>query len=206
MDQSFESLIRINSDLAKPAVKTLSNAFRDYPLLQYYFPDDLIREKIANNFLSFAVYTGIKYGEVYATSNNLESVAVWLPSKNYPLTFWKLLRSVPISKILGFGRHGGSKLKSFNEHIEKIHHQHTPFNHCFLQAIGVAPKFQGKGYASKLLRPMLNRLEKEQLPCYLETITEKNASLYEHFGFKTINKSNIPETPLTNWAMLRKMQ
>ena len=71
MDKSFESLIRINKDKAKPAVKALSNAFRDYPLLQFYFPDNLTREKIANYFLSFAVYTGIKYGEVYATSNNL---------------------------------------------------------------------------------------------------------------------------------------
>ena len=199
----MESLIRINKDLAKPAVDTLSAAFMDYPLLHYYFPDDLIRKKIAHNFLSFAVYSGIKYGEVYTTSESLEGVAVWLPSKNYPLTIWKLLWSVPVSKILGFGRNGGSKLQSFNDYIENIHKQHTPFKHYFLQAIGVAPKFQGKGYASKLLRPMLNRLEKEHLPCYLETITEKNASLYEHFGFKTIDKSKIPETPLMNWAMLR---
>jgi ribosomal protein S18 acetylase RimI-like enzyme len=205
MDQNFESLIRIDNDLAKPAVKTLSNAFKDYPLLQYYFPNNLNREKISNYFLPFAVYTGLKYGEVYATSKNLEGIAVWLPSKNYPITFWKMLRSVPTSKILGFGRHGGSKLKSFNEHIEKIHNQHTPFKHWFLQAIGIAPKFQGKGYASKLLRPMLNRLDKEHLPCYIETISEKNVSLYQHFGFKTVDKSNIPETPLTNWAMLRKI-
>ena len=205
MDKSFESLIRINKDRAKPAVKALSNAFRDYPLLQFYFPDNLTREKIANYFLSFAVYTGIKYGEVYATSNNLEGIAVWLPSKNYPITFWKMLRSVPISKILGFGRHGGSKLKSFNEHIENVHQQHIPFKHLFLQAIGVTPRFQGKGYASKLLRSMLNRIDKEHLSCYLETISEKNVSLYEHFGFKTIDKSNTPGTTLMNWAMLRKI-
>jgi len=204
MNQNFESLIRINKDLAKPAVNTLSNAFRDYPLFQYYFPDNLIRDKIAKYFLSFAVYTGIKYGEVYATSKNLEGVAVWFPSKNYPLTFWKLVRTVPISQILGFGQHGGSKLKSFNDYIDNIHKQHASFKHWFLQVIGVAPQFQGKGYASKLLRPMLNRFDKENLPCYLETLTEKNASLYEHFGFKTIDKSNIPETPIMTWAMLRK--
>ena len=205
MNQSFETLIRINKAQAKPAVKTLSAAFMDYPLLQYYFPDDLIRKKIAHNFLSFAVYAGIKYGEVYATSDNLEGVAVWLPSKNYPLTFWKILRSVPVSKILGFVRNGGSKLQPFNDYIENIHKQYTPFPHWFLQAIGVAPQFQGKGYASKLLRPMLNRLDKEGLPCYLETTTEKKASLYQHFGFKTMNKSKVPQTQLMNWAMLRRV-
>jgi ribosomal protein S18 acetylase RimI-like enzyme len=151
------------------------------------------------------VYSGIKYGEVYATSNNLEGIAVWFPSNNYPITFWKMLRSVPISKIFGFGKLGASKLKSFNEHIENIHRQHVPFKHWFLQAIGVTPRLHGKGYATKLLNPMLNRIDKEDLPCYLETILEKNVSLYEHFGFKTIDKSNIPETPLMNWAMLRKI-
>jgi ribosomal protein S18 acetylase RimI-like enzyme len=205
MDKGFESLIRINKDCAKPAVKVLSNAFRDFPLLQFYFPDNLIREKILNYFLSFVVYTGIKYGEVYTTSNNLEGIAVWLPSKNYPISFWKMLRSVPILKILGFGRHGGSKLRAFNDHIDNVHQKHTPFKHWFLQAIGITPRSQGKGYASRLLRPMLNRIDKKHLPCYLETISEKNVSIYEHFGFKTIDKSNIPETTLMNWAMLRKV-
>ena len=204
MDKNLENLIRINKDNAAPAVKALSNTFRDYPLLHFYFPDDLTREKIANYFLSFAIYSGIKYGEVYATSNNLEGIAVWLHSNNYPITMWKILRSVPLSKILGFSRHGGLKLKSFNEQIRNIHQRHIPFKHWFLQAICVTPRLQGKGYATKLLRPMLNRIDKERLPCYLETVLEKNVSLYEHFGSKTIDKSSIPETPLINWAMLRK--
>jgi len=205
MDKGFENLIRINKQGAKPAVKVLSNAFRDYPLLQFYFPDNLIREKISNYFLSFVVYSGIKYGEVYATSENLEGIAIWIPSKNFPITFWKMLRSVPLSKILSFVKYGGSKLRSFNEYIDTVHQQQAPFKHWFLQVIGITPRFQGKGYASKLLKPMLKKIDKEHLPCYLETISEKNVSIYEHFGFKTIDKSNIPETTLMNWAMLRKV-
>ena len=206
MNNKLKSLIRIKKDSAEPAVKVLSEAFKEYPLLQFYFPDNSIREKISNYFLSMAVYSGIRYGEVYATSENLEGIAVWIPSKNYPLTLWKMLRSVPISKIFGFGRHGGSKLKHFNEFIDTIHQQQTPFKHWFLQAIGIAPRFQGKGYASKLIKPMLNKIDNEKLPCYLETISEKNVSIYEHFGFKTIHKTTIPKTPLMNWAMLRKAQ
>ena len=140
MNNNLGSLIRINKDMAEPAAKVLAKAFEDYPLLQFYFPDNSIREKISNYFLSVAVYSGIRYGEVYTTSENLEGIAVWIPSKNYPLTIWKILRSVPISKILGFGRHGGSKLKHFNEVIDTIHLQQTPFKHWFLQAIGIAPR------------------------------------------------------------------
>jgi N-acetylglutamate synthase-like GNAT family acetyltransferase len=99
--------------------------------------------------------------------------------------------------------HGGSKMRRLGEYLDAVHERLTPFNHWFLQTIGIAPQFQGKGYAGKLLRPMLSKIDEEGLPCYLETLDEQNASLYEHFGFKIVDKSNVPETSLTNWAMLR---
>jgi ribosomal protein S18 acetylase RimI-like enzyme len=150
------------------------------------------------------VYSGIRYGEVCATSSNLEGIAIWIPSNNYPVTFWKMLRSVPLSKIFGFGRYGGSKMNAFNDYIDSVHQRQAPFKHWFLQAIGVATRFQRKGYASKLLRSMLSKIDKEHLPCYLETIDEKNISIYERFGFNIIDRSIVPETKFTNLAMLRK--
>ena len=201
-----KDLLRINKDNAEHAVDVLVSAFKEYPLFQYYFPNESSREKISYYILSFAVYSGIRYGEVYTTSPKMEGVAVWMPSNNYPMTTWKMLRSVPLSKIFGLGRYGGSKMKNFNEYIDSIHQRLAPFNHWFLQAIGVAPRFKGKGYASKLLRSMFAKIDKEQVPCYLETIDETNVSIYEHFDFEIIDKSVVPETGFTNWAMLRKAQ
>jgi hypothetical protein len=39
--------------------------------------------------------------ENYATSPNLEGVATWLTSDFFPMTFWKLVRSAPLSVSLG---------------------------------------------------------------------------------------------------------
>ena len=207
MSKDVKGLVRINKSNAEPCIRVLVKAFRKYPLFQYYFPTESTRrEKISYYVLSLLVYSGIRFGEVSATSSNLEGVAIWIPSNNYPLTFWKMLRSVPLSKIFGLGRYGGSKMMDFNDYIDRVHQRQAPFNHWFLQAIGVATRFQGKGYASKLLRPMLSKIDKEHLPCYLETINEKNVSIYERFGFKIIDKSIVPETKFTNWAMLRKAQ
>jgi len=206
MSNDIKGLIRLDKSNAKPAVEVLVRAFRNYPILQYYFPSEVEREKISSYFLSFAVFTGISYGEVYATSPNLEGVAVWIPSANYPVTFRKLLRSVPLLVIFGFSTHGGFKMRRLGEYIDTVHQRLTPFKHWFLQTIGIAPQFQGKGYAGKLLKPMLSRINEEGLPCYLETLDEQNVSLYEHFGFKIVDKSNVPETSLTNWAMLREAQ
>ena len=92
----FEELTQVTKNNAELAVRSLEKAFESYPLLQYYYPEKSVREKIGYYFLSFPVYSGIKYGEVYATSSSFEGVAVWIPSENYPLTFWK--RSIEVIK------------------------------------------------------------------------------------------------------------
>jgi len=206
MSCDIEGLIRIGKSDAKPAVEALVKAFRNYPLLQYYYPNEIKREKISYYFVSYAVFTGISQGEVYVTSPDMEGVAIWIPSTNYPITFWKLIHSVPLSILFGFGMYGGSKMRRAGEYLDTVHQRLAPFKHWFLQTIGVAPQFQGKGYAGRLLRPIFSRLDKEGLPCYLETLDEKNISLYQHFDFKIVDESKIPETTLTSWAMLREFR
>ena len=134
----------------------------------------------------------------------MEGIAIWLPSANYPMTFLRLLRSVPLPVFLGLGWESGQEMKSFGDYIDSVHKRLIPYKHWFLQTIAVDPQFQGKGYAGKLLGPMLTRMDEECLPCYLETIDEANVSLYEHFGFEVVDKSEVPNTNLTNWAMVRR--
>jgi len=202
----LKNLLQLNKSHIEPAAGILVRAFRDYPLLQDSFSDELQRRRVAPYFFRFSLYYGIKYGETYATTPNLEGVAVWIPSENFSVTFWRAVRSVPLSVILGFGREGGGRMKYLGEYINVMHKRLAPFKHWFLQTIGVDPEFQGKGYAGKLLRPMLSRIDEEGLACYLETLDERNVLLYEHFGFRVVEKATIPKTSLTSWAMLREVQ
>ena len=202
----MKNLLQLNKSHIEPAAGILVRAFRDYPLLQDSFSDELQRRRVAPYFFRFSLYYGIKYGETYATTPNLEGVAVWIPSENFSVTFWRAVRSVPLSVILGFGREGGGRMKYLGEYINVMHKRLAPFKHWFLQTIGVDPEFQGKGYAGKLLRPMLSRIDEEGLACYLETLDERNVLLYEHFGFRVVEKATIPKTSLTSWAMLREVQ
>jgi len=68
MSNEIEGLIRLDKSNAKLAVEVLVRAFQNYPLLQYYFPNKVEREKLSYYFLSFGLFSGISYGEVYATS------------------------------------------------------------------------------------------------------------------------------------------
>jgi len=205
MGTELNHLIQLNESHIEPAAAILVRAFQNYPLLQGSFSDESQRNKVAPYFFRYSLYYGIQYGKTYATTPNLEGVAVWIPSEKFPVTFWRAVRSVPLSVILGFGRAGGGRMKYAGEYVDTIHKRFAPFKHWFLQTIGVDPQFQGKGYAGELLRPMFARMDKEGLPCYLETLDKRNISLYEHFGFKVVEKTSIPKTSLTSWAMLREV-
>ncbi len=116
----MKNLLQLNKSHIESAAGILAGAFRDYPLLQHSFSDELQRERVAPYFFRYFLYYGIKYGETYATTPNLEGVAVWIPSENFPVTFWRAVRSVPLSVILGFGRKGGSRMSRLSqEQIEK---------------------------------------------------------------------------------------
>jgi len=206
MCTELKNLARLNKSHVVPAAEVLARAFRPYPLLGYYFSNELQRDRMAPYFFRSSLYYGIRYGETYAVSPNLEGVAVWLPSDRFPVTFWRAVRSIPISVILGFGREGGWRMKYSGDYLDAMHKHLAPFKHWFLQVIGVDPQFQGQGYGGKLLRPMLARIDDEGLPCYLETLDERNVHLYEHFGFKVVDKATIPKTSLNSWAMLREVR
>ena len=203
MHSDEEDVMRLNRSHVEHATKVLIRAFWNHPPLQAYFPDEAERERIAPYFFSLSVFYGIRYGEVHATSRDLEGIAIWLPSDKWHVSMWRLLRSVPLSEILRFGIYGGSRMRSLGQYIDAVHNRLAPFKHWFLQAIGVDPQFQGRGYASKLLRPMLSNTDGKGLPCYLETLEGQNVRLYEHFGFEIAEHGMIPDTEVPLWAMLR---
>ncbi|MFX1597238.1 MAG: GNAT family N-acetyltransferase, partial [Promethearchaeota archaeon] len=60
------------------------------------------------------------------------------------------------------------------------------------------------GYGGLLIGAMLNKIDSEELPIYLETNNEKNLSFYQRYGFEIINHAIIPETDVPLWCMLRK--
>jgi hypothetical protein len=119
LSNEIENLVQIRKSQAKPAIEVLKNAFKETDSMKYYLPNEVNREKAVRCFLSIGVHTGIKYGEVYATSSNYEGAAIWMSSDNLPITNWKMLSSVSTTAVLGFVRYGGLKMMRIGEYVEK---------------------------------------------------------------------------------------
>ncbi len=182
----------------------LGRAFAEYDLLRYYFPDETQRRAISDTFCFIGLSVCLKYGEAHATSEKMEGVAAWLPPGKSPFGGWEILRSVPLSVLLRFARQGARRLQAYGRFVDKLHRKLVPYPHWYLQVIGVDPAYQGQGFSSRLLRPVLKRIDRERMPSFLETNTEKNAAIYRRFGFEVISEDRLPDTEVTSFAMLRK--
>ena len=200
------SFVCLTKTEIKPAAEALARAFQNYPLFANFIPEASKRNLLLPDLFQFLIRCGVLHGEVYATSPRLEGIAVCFPSEKANMTLWKMIRVRGFTLIYDCFRAAKliSRLLFYNEYASKLHNRHAHCPHCHLFLIGVDPVFQGRGYASALIKPIISRLDRERLPCYLETQDEKNIPIYQHYGFKVVEVGTVPGTELNHWAMLRK--
>ena len=205
MENGLHGLVRLQKKDAAAAAEVLGRAFSDYPFITCFFRDDMAKgRKMAHAFAAVPVHVCLRYGEVYASSGKMEGVAAWLPPGLAPFGVRQVLRSVPLPVLFRFATSGVARMRAMGDYIEERHRQAVTVPHWYLQILGVEPAHQGQGFSSRLLRPMLARIDGEGLPCFVQTNTEKNVAIYERFGFRVVHESKVPGIDMMNWDMLRE--
>jgi len=197
-------LLRLTLKERDAGAAVLGRAFTEYKMLRQYFEDETQRHAIAATFGLVALSVCMKYGEVYATSEKLEGVAGWLPPGKAPFGSWQVMRSVPLPVIFRFGRQGAGRMQAYGRFVDDLHRKLLTYPHWYLQIIGVDPLYQGQGFTSRLVRPMLERIDSERMPCALDTNIDQNVAIYRRFGFEVISENKVPGTEVTSFFMLRK--
>lgn len=204
MDNQNGELLRLTPKERDAGAAVLGRAFAEYELFRYYFPDERERSAAAGTYALVSLAVCLKYGEVYASSEKLEGVAAWLPPGKSPFGARQVIRSVPLSTLYRFGRQGANRLWAYGRYVDKLHRKLVPYPHWYLEIIGVDPAYQGQGFSSRLVRPVLERIDRERMPCYLETNAVKNVAIYRRFGFEVVSEDKLPGREVTTFAMLRK--
>ena len=197
-------LVRLDKCDAKRAADTLGRAFAGYQMIRHYFPIELDAIAIAKHFLLVGVTSGLRVGEVYATSSLLEGVAVWIPPGSYPVSTLRRFLTSPFLPLVRFLFRGGLSMMAVGDFFDRRHKVLMQRPHWYLEILGVDPKYQGKGYSSRLVRAMYPRADTQSVPIYIETIGSENAAIYNHLGFSTVEESLVPSTPLTYFCLVRE--
>jgi len=191
-------------DIAR-VVRVLADAFQHDPLWNKIFEGESYLEKRFQSFFEVPVRHCLKYGEVYAPSDNLEGVVAWVPEKYADMTVWRMIQSGGMGAAMRMGSNASKKMGPVFKPITEDRHEHMAgCNFLYLLVVGVATELQGKGFGRKLISAAIEKSEREGLQLYLETETEENAKMYEHFGFSLLKRVTLPIVDLPMWEMVRK--
>ena len=180
-----------------------ADAYKDYPL-HNWFTKGKYDEKASKLIMQISLRTMTEDAIIYADSEELNGFAVWLPfgftgSKTLPFLFNGGLKLICHSGLGIIGR-----LLTYETYAMNLKKQFTDNYDWYLYNLSIKKDAQGKGIASKLVKPMLKFLDDEKMVAYLETNKASNVSLYNHYGFELKKEEIIPKTNVTHYAMVRK--
>ena len=190
-----------DSDLERLA-DVATDAYVDYPLHNWLTKGKYDRTA-SKLIMQITLKTMTKDAVIYADSEEMNGFAVWLPfgftgSKTLPFLFSGGLKLIFHSGLGIIGR-----LLTYETYAMNLKKEFTDNYDWYLYNLSIKKDAQGKGIASRLLRPMLGFCDDEKMVAYLETNKESNVSLYKHYGFELKKEELIPKTTVTHYAMVR---
>jgi GNAT superfamily N-acetyltransferase len=194
----ISDLYKIQKKDLKNAVNILDNAFSEESMWKEVFNDEDKNRVLTEVMVRFC----LKYGNVLATSDNLEGVMAISPHDK-DMTALRIIRSGAFFLSMKISNEA-KKMKVLSNAIEEAKKSLNLDPHIHLLIMGVSQEYQGKGFGGKLIRAIIEKAETERKPIYLETQKEENVTLYEKYGFSVKKKIILPEPlNLPMWLMVR---
>jgi ribosomal protein S18 acetylase RimI-like enzyme len=200
---SLDDLTPLSAELVEKASITSALAFAEDPTTAYLIPEPKKRVNLHYAFEYYFRLSLLDNEETYVTSAACEGVAGWVRSGTHG-SFINILRAGWPSLPLRCGWRSLIREIIMDNRYGNLRERLSPKPHLYLSTLAVAPEYQGLGYASRLMKPMLERLDNEGMPAYVETQNLKNKSMYEHWGFDLLKEDRMPGTDLTLYLMLRR--
>jgi GNAT superfamily N-acetyltransferase len=172
------------------ATETIVLAFTSDPAARWMYPDPAA---YIEHVLAFVeAFGGRAVGsKVVNRAEEFKAVAVWLPPGVHPddeRVVDLISRSVP-----------DERNEAMFAHFEQMGHYHPIEPHSSTDD-GRDTHPAGAGYGSALLHHALAHCDRQGLPAYLESSSERNIPLYQRHGFEILGVIHVgscsPSTPM----------
>jgi ribosomal protein S18 acetylase RimI-like enzyme len=177
--------------------EAIGRAFFDDPVALYLFPNESSRRRRFGRFAQIAIDSFAGHGFVY-TTDPIQGAAIWQAPSPSPVGFWSQLRLT--ITLMNTTRSGFFRAIAMAETMRKNHFREP---HWYLAVLGTVPEAQGRGIGSAMMKPVLERCDKEGQAAYLESSKESNIPFYNRHGFEGTGEIEIEGGP-TLWPMVRR--
>ena len=151
-----------------------------------------------------------KYGEVFINDEDMGGILTLIDGKKFSLfkkTILSLKSSKTITKLAT-----KEELKLFNSNSKKIQEIHSfnwykkrnnvPF---YLAHIGVDKNKRGQGICREMMEFAFDYTQKYNSELALETFNDINVSIYEHFGFETVETVVSKDQHIKQYRMVKAL-
>jgi len=181
------------ADQAKVAA-ALAAAFQEDPVMRFIFPEASVRtRRLPGVFaLLFAEDIGARF-----TTPDRQAATLWqAPGTKMPTVLQTLATGWPWLQATG-----PAVLRALS--FSSASDANRPAQpHWYLHIAGCAPASQGNGLGRVVIRAGLDLADRDHVPAYLETATERNLGYYQAMGFAVTHSWQVAGR-LKCWSMLR---
>jgi ribosomal protein S18 acetylase RimI-like enzyme len=175
----------------------LARAFHEDPIVDWVFQDERSRPKYTRRFFAGRARVLIGQREIY-TLDGVPTAAMWARPDEWRDPPLRALKELAVL-VPGVGRRAARVMRG----LVQVESRHPKPPHWYLAVLGTDPSRQGEGLATRLLAVVLDECDRDEVPAYLETGTERNVAFYNRHGFKVTEELRLPKGPPI-WLMWRE--
>ena len=150
----FDNLYPVSKKELKEVCRVLANAFSKDPIiktLKFGIEETIAKYEIPIRFC-------LRYGNVFATSENLEGIISFFPGDR-SISIWRIILSGGIIPGLKLRKKLGKDMRQNMKILEKEKRNLKIGPHIYFSIIGVSLKFQRQGFGGKLIRALIEKSE-----------------------------------------------
>ena len=181
--------------------EAMGAAFEDDPVASWFWRrPETRRANITGWYELIAAEYYLEHGEVFVAEEDGEIAGCSMWSRPGR---WRFPARVEVRTTRYVLPRLGLRVPVASVAMRRIEREHPEQQHWYLSELGVRPQSQGRGHGSRLMFDVLGRCDREGLPAYLESSTERSRDLYERHGFKTKKVIEMPRGGPPLWLMWR---
>ncbi len=172
------------------AAGLMARAFATDPAMHWLLPNARTRERrLTGLFANIMrrIYLPLNAVDLAVHGGTPYAVAAWAPPGQ-----WK----PPLRRIAAAGpmmlRALGPRLRAGEELLDALENHHPARPHWYLASLATEPVLRGQGAAKALLKPRLERCDRNGMPVYTESANDAFLPFMQHFGFELLHRIEIP--------------
>jgi len=204
--QNVETLeiVPLGDDRRGAVAALLARAFLGDPIFAWIEPEPTPRQAFLERFMAALVRRSLRYGEAWTTAPELAGVSLWKGPDLRALDAAQQA-ATGLDRIAEWLSPAAlARFEALFDPVEAALERDVPGPRWYLGVLAVEPGWQGRGVGSRLMRPLLERADRDGLPVTLETGQPKNLPLYRRHGFEVLRELPPPAAGgPTVWTMMR---